>query len=611
MDYMLWMSLANHDELVQLFVSYDIICQWHKNIWRRLVKYGPQLQQRGFKRGWVWLIPKFHLPAHIEACNILYSFNLTPFVGQTDGEAPERGWANTNPLANSTKEMGPGARRDALDDHFNDWNHKKILGLGKYLLERVQKAVPNMTTFRLELFEAELGLLDEVVAEWTKEMEDWEFDASKPNPFKVVKEHEGLLEIWGRLAKAAATARAGDAEDDVRGDLHATEMINMGLHLEEQQRDLVSDAGAVKTHATHRQKMALLERSNKLGRKLSEWMKIRELFTPTVATLRAADEQARATAARLQPTPPIPLATTPDTVLKESHARYEFELRVGQAHEALRDIRRLLLVRTKKYLWKDDFARGVVANTRAKTSIKLLDERLRRTAQKYRVACQALVVLGPKLKETEWKTQLRPLSHDDVRQRPRGTFADANHKLRSKKRKTEAEIELEAQRKELEERPASWIWLAQLSEEETGMTEALQIEWARTRARAWRWTEEVDLLEEEMRWVLAFLEWRAGWWMRLVNQRPEVVEDVVLQEGFTAYARRQSQLQLALHARFQENWKDIPRYIELGRAGLDEIPREMEGEGADGDEVEEAAAPVPEIARDPLTVASFVEELFA
>ncbi|KAJ6579816.1 hypothetical protein B0H10DRAFT_2235569 [Mycena sp. CBHHK59/15] len=297
MDYMLWMSLANHDDIVQLFVSYDIVCQWHKNIWRRLAKYGPKIVERGFKRGYVWLIPKFHLPAHIEACNILYSFNLTPLVGQTDGEAPERGWANTNPLTNSTKEMGPGARCDALDDHFNDWNHKKILGLGKYLLERVQKAVANMTTFLLELLEAELGLPDAVVTEWTKEMEDSELDAEKPNPFKVTDEHEGLFAIRGRLATAAAALRAGDTEDDVRGDLHASEMIDMGLHLEEQQRDLVSDAGALKTHATDRQKTALLERSNKLGRKLSEWMKIRESFTPTVAILRAADEKARATAA--------------------------------------------------------------------------------------------------------------------------------------------------------------------------------------------------------------------------------------------------------------------------------------------------------------------------
>ncbi len=113
MDYMLWKSLKDYDELVMLIVSYDIVCQWSINILRRLEKYGPELRERAGdpdQRYYQWLIPKFHLPAHIEACNILYSFNLTPYVGQTDGEAPERGWSNINPLATSTQEMGPGAR---------------------------------------------------------------------------------------------------------------------------------------------------------------------------------------------------------------------------------------------------------------------------------------------------------------------------------------------------------------------------------------------------------------------------------------------------------------------------------------------------------------------
>ena len=56
----------------------------------------------------VFLVPKFHLPAHIPRCQVAYSFNFTPHVGRTDGEAPERGWANINPAASSTKEMGPG-----------------------------------------------------------------------------------------------------------------------------------------------------------------------------------------------------------------------------------------------------------------------------------------------------------------------------------------------------------------------------------------------------------------------------------------------------------------------------------------------------------------------
>ncbi|KAJ6467617.1 hypothetical protein C8R47DRAFT_1078525, partial [Mycena vitilis] len=370
MDYMLWASLQNYDELVELFVSYDIVCQWHKNIWARLAKYSPKLKQCGLMRGYVWLIPKFHLPAHIEACNILYSFNLTPFVGQTDGEAPERGWANTNPLASSTKEMGPGARRDALDDHFNDWNHKKIVGMGDWLLEKAKRAVEKMSTHRLELLEAEDGLPALVVETWTKEMELWELDSRNPNPFKIDEKPEGVHAIQGRLAAEASTAKAGDALDDVRGDLHASEMINQGLNLEEQQRELAFDAGALKTHATDCQKTAITERSNKLGRKLHEWLKTRESFTPIVGTLRTEEEQARERAARVQPTERVPvhalklwlpsrLATRPGVEVKESHARYEFELRVGQAHEALETLRQLLLVRPQKYKYKDANARGV------------------------------------------------------------------------------------------------------------------------------------------------------------------------------------------------------------------------------------------------------------
>ncbi|KAJ7133266.1 hypothetical protein C8R44DRAFT_870676 [Mycena epipterygia] len=41
----------------------------------------------------------------------------------TDGEAPERAWASLNPLATSTREMGPGVRTDTIDDHSTGWNN--------------------------------------------------------------------------------------------------------------------------------------------------------------------------------------------------------------------------------------------------------------------------------------------------------------------------------------------------------------------------------------------------------------------------------------------------------------------------------------------------------
>jgi hypothetical protein len=80
-----------------------------------------------------FLVPKFHLPAHIAACRTQFVFNYTKGVGRTDSEAPERGWAKVNPSAPSTKEMGPGFRRDTLDAHFGDYNWRKYIGFGMSL----------------------------------------------------------------------------------------------------------------------------------------------------------------------------------------------------------------------------------------------------------------------------------------------------------------------------------------------------------------------------------------------------------------------------------------------------------------------------------------------
>lgn len=130
MDYIILCGLVGTALLV-LNISYDICCQWSVNLWTRMAAFpdGWRLDTTGIK--WTYLVPKFHLPAHVEKCQTVFSFNYTPGVGRTDGEAPERGWADINAAASSTKEMGPGSQQDTLDDHFGDWNHKKIVAMGK------------------------------------------------------------------------------------------------------------------------------------------------------------------------------------------------------------------------------------------------------------------------------------------------------------------------------------------------------------------------------------------------------------------------------------------------------------------------------------------------
>jgi hypothetical protein len=133
MDYLFFSMLkeAGDSSYVHVTVSYDIACQWSKNLWKRMETYPRSLHIDHHRTDFTFLVPKFHLPAHIEACQTAFSFNLTVGGGRTDGESPERGWANINHTASSTKEMGPGSRRDFLDDHFGDWNHKKVISLGR------------------------------------------------------------------------------------------------------------------------------------------------------------------------------------------------------------------------------------------------------------------------------------------------------------------------------------------------------------------------------------------------------------------------------------------------------------------------------------------------
>ncbi len=110
-------------------ISYDIGCQWGKNLWKRINVYGSDLTLPQLASDITILVPKFHLPAHISECQEEFSFSFEPFVGETDGEAPERTWAALNPIASSTKEMGPGSRQDTLDDLWNDHNWRKNIDL--------------------------------------------------------------------------------------------------------------------------------------------------------------------------------------------------------------------------------------------------------------------------------------------------------------------------------------------------------------------------------------------------------------------------------------------------------------------------------------------------
>ncbi|KAF8217388.1 hypothetical protein K438DRAFT_1557227, partial [Mycena galopus ATCC 62051] len=530
-DYIFFMGLAG-SEIDELFVSYDIACQWHKNIWTWMLTFPTRIQEQMGRTYFVFLIPKFHLPAHIEACNLLFSFHLTRYVGMMDGEAPERGWAMLNPLASSTAEMGPGMRRDTINDAFKDMNHRKIMGFGKWLLRKLVECVPELIMACTDLEELEDSLCKmggEVELEkWRAEVEAWEMDPKNANPFETRVKRKTVMEVRREMADEVRVemdeemdidkSPAEEAGEAALDEMHATEMIGMGLKLEELQRNLGFDVAGTGNHPSVDQQVNLTECTNKLRRKILTWMDTQVLFIPHVAVLRAEEDIARMKIGATQTQPGIQVqhmalwlpSSIKDVVECDIELReYEFRLRYAQAHKALDELRDQLLLRMHLYKFKDRFSRGVKANTRLGTKIKVVEERIRRTADQYRVARRALMNLGRVLKKKEWE----------------GTLLVG--------------------------------FAVHLNEYFLISSTALQIEWAKTRARFLRQSEQLDLLEEEGRCILAFLRWQAAWWIGRAGTLAYAPENAAYTEGNVAYVYRHAARLHKLATVFEEQWNGV------------------------------------------------------
>lgn len=111
---------------------------------------------------------------------------------------------------------------------------------------------------------------------------------------------------------------------------------------------------------------------------------------------------------------------------------------------------------------------------------------------------------------------------------------------------------------------------------------ALRIEWCRARARAHRWSEEVTLLLEEMRRILAFFEWQGNWWDRQGEGLPFV--SAQQSEGVNAYAKRQAAIRRALRIACIHDWKDVDEWVKMGDRDI-----AMEGIDEDADVFTESA----------------------
>ncbi|KAF8871964.1 hypothetical protein BD779DRAFT_1613866 [Infundibulicybe gibba] len=513
MDYF-YLSTLQQNTPKKLVVSYDIACQWSRNISRRISVYPIALRPHQSNEDITYLVPKFHLAAHNLACQIAFSYNYTPMVARTDGEAPERNWAASNPTSSSTKEMGPGSRRDTLDDHFGDANWKKTTGLVTSYSRKVKEAVAERADHVAAFLDFSASLARETVVEWSEAVRQWESDQTNTNPFEPT-----LSQITG--SKVRLELALEDASDDspmhIHDDISPSVLISQGLDLEEQQQRLRRDTALMGPHCTDLQRAKMLERSNRLRRRIEAWIEVQHLYMPGVAVFRARENREGSGTEAF------------NIKLYFPSQDYEARLRFALGHDILHDLRRHILLRAAMWKSKDRFVRGQREN--------MLEGRISADIARYRANRVALAHLAESLLNPGWLEVLQPLQDADT-------------------------VSLNSRQTSVGEgrRKMPWIWRVQNTGDgdDATMQEALRIEWCKARARAHRWQEECILLREEMRRVESFFEWQAGVW---TSRASLSFSDPITDGGRRAYALGQAALRKTMSARCTAAWQEARELV--------------------------------------------------
>lgn len=236
----------------------------------------------------------------------------------------------------------------------------------------------------------------------------------------------------------------------------------------------------------------------------------------------------------------------------------EWKLRTAQAYEALDQLRHHLQIRTHVFKFKDRFVRGQGANTRARDSLSTIQAKIDSDRDMYRAARSALVSLGDALGYSSWDHKLPALTDPDVRGISDGEDGQSEGK-----------------------KQLPWIWkvMGVIGKDDGDLhlrdcasgskihvlcsfsSPALRIEWCKSRARAMRFSEEVELLLEENRRILQFFQWQESWWLIKAERKGDIPP--MRREGSRAYALRQAALRAGLRGHFTHMWRFVQAYVNL------------------------------------------------
>ncbi|KAJ7429980.1 hypothetical protein B0H11DRAFT_1765938 [Mycena galericulata] len=549
MDYIVMAAVAGL-ALMMLTISYDIACQWRKNLPERLKKLPPAIRLDLTRTELQTGLPVWHASSHEMECSNKNSLSFLAGVGKSDGEGVERTWAVLNPAAFHTKEMGYGNRADALEDKIDSHNFQKNLGQAYAIRRKLVVAIAERARQVGAFKEVNKSVSRELRDQWQDDIAAFVADHEKPNPY-VLARADGPTEAQIRLSLKK------DEEEEARkggSPLHgvsATAFLVAGLQLEAAQSEIAGHA-----LVTADQESKIQERRLTFLAKHRKFQRLQEIYTPGAARASEAAEAA------LDPEAPPILAERirlfmPSELSAEEREHgcqrgivaMEARLREAQCMDALIALRSHLHAKRHLISFRNKNITGQVKATKSRTLIGSVGDKATAAANKYRQGRAALLKLkGPdyarhfqELKDSDLTLDGEEVSSDTVA-RKKLSMLNAGKGARAPRHISGSS-----------KRVLSWIWTAggALEDDEEGLHASIRVEWCRAKARKNRWEEEVELLREEARRVVRYLEWQVRWWNDRRTVRDSESEE--MRGGLVAYAKKTAAMFAKLATHFTQD----------------------------------------------------------
>ncbi|KAJ6503466.1 hypothetical protein C8R47DRAFT_969052 [Mycena vitilis] len=566
MDYVLMSAIAGLT-LLALTISYDIACQWKKNLPVRNEKLDPRIQLDLEKIDVQCGLPVWHAGSHEKSCEDENSLSILPGVGKSDGEGVERFWGDVGPASFHTKDMGLGNRADTLEDKIDHHNHRKNLGQGDALRRKLIVAVAERARQVAAFNEVSATISKDLRHHWKTQIDAFLEDHTQPNPY-ALSEKDRPTEAQTRLALKAdeeAEARKGNAP--IHG-TSVTAFLVAGLQLEDAQRRMLAEIAGFALLTADREGK-LQERRLAMVGKVRKLRNLQKIYTPAAIAALERDEAARDPDAAPIPMEKIQLYLPSE--LTESERRYgcqrgvaemEAKLRLSQCGDALANVRRRLHAKRFLILFRDRNVTGQIRATKSRTLIDQVGERVMASSQKYTQARNALI----RLNGDDTCPQFKALKPEDLTLDGHVEEDDAVAVKKLKMINAGKGKRTPRHTKGSSKKVMSWIWTAQgaTDSDEAELHECVYLRvcmrrlanylsWSRALARKTRWSEEVLLLREEMRRVLRYLDWQARTWEERKTGREGLVSRD-MQSGLAAYASRQAAFHRRLAVFFKSQW---------------------------------------------------------